>query len=130
MLILVLAGVKAGFQEMATGYILRSGADLWVAQEGTTDMFHSFSILPLDLAGPIAAIEGVASVSPLILRQMELRIGDGHADAAVVGHKDLGGPWRMAKGTDAAGPGEVVVDKVLAANNGLDVGDESRRGRA
>lgn len=92
MLILFLAGVYAGFQESVTAYIEESGADLFIAQEGTTDMFHSFSIVPLNLSERIAAAPGVASVRPLITRQVEIHLDGGHAKASVVGFRDMGGP--------------------------------------
>lgn len=128
MLIVILAGIYDGFNEAATVYVERSGADVFVAQEGTTDMFHSFSILPLNLSDRIASVPGVASVSPLITRQVEVHKSDGHARASIVGYQDLGGPWRVAEGRSTVGPGEIVVDRVLASKNGLEVGSSLRIG--
>lgn len=128
MLILILAGLYDGFQESARAYVEGSGADLFVTQEGTTDMFHSFSILPLNLTAKLTAILGVASVSPLISRQVEIHLTGGHAKAAIVGFEDLGGPWRVIRGTAKVGAREIILDKVLATKDGLDVGSTLKIG--
>lgn len=121
-LIAVVAGIYDGFHEIATTYIEESGADLIVAQEGSTDLFHSFSILPLNLSDSIASIPGVVSVSPLILRLVEVHSGESHSRAAVIGFQDLGGPWHTIKGTKNIVPGEIVLDEIFANRNGLNVG--------
>ena len=46
MLILILAGLYGGWKVRVTAYIDRVQADLWVAQDGASDMFHSGSFLP------------------------------------------------------------------------------------
>jgi len=121
-LILVLAGLYDGFEEGARAYVEESGADLFVAQDGTTDMFHSFSILSLNLSERISAVPGVDAVSPPISRQVEIHLSNGHAKAAIVGFDELGGPWHVIRGRLTVGPRELIVDKTLASKAGLDLG--------
>lgn len=127
-LILILAGLYDGFQNAARIYVEESGADLFVTQEGTTDMFHSFSILPLNLTASLQGMAGVAEVNPLISRQVEIHLENSHAKAAVIGYGNLGGPWQIVRGSGRVGPGEMIVDKALAAKDGLDVGSTVRVG--
>lgn len=126
MLIVILAGIYDGFQVAATVYVKQSDADIFVAQEDTTDMFHSFSILPLNLSDDIASVLGVASVSPLISRQVEIHKDDGHARASVIGYQDMGGPWRVVQGSRDIDSGEIVLDRVFATKNDLQVGSSIR----
>ena len=44
--IIILLGVYSGSLSQMTAYIDHVNADLWVAQAGSPDMIHSFSVIP------------------------------------------------------------------------------------
>lgn len=62
MLIVVLIGLYVGWQIRVTAYIDRVRADLWVAQEGASDMFHATSFLPAGLEASLRRVRGVKAV--------------------------------------------------------------------
>jgi putative ABC transport system permease protein len=127
LLMLFLQGIYAGVLAQSTAYVLNAGADVWVAQEGITDMFHSASILPTALRVELAAVSGVAAVHPLYGRSLHVNVNGGAADLFVVGYDPddgIGGPWEFVRGARRVDPGSVIVDRVFAANNDVSLGDE------
>jgi len=132
MLVLILAGTYDGFYRQAGLFTENSGADLFVSQAGVVDTLHSFSILPLNLTDDVAAVPGVERVCAIISRTVELHVGDAdHPKAILVGYNEshgTAGPWKMLEGERLPGPGEIVVDQIMARKNGLSIGSEARIG--
>ncbi len=130
MLILILAGTYDGFYRQAGLFTENSGADLFVGQAGVVDTLHSFSILPLNLTDDVAAVPGVERVCAIISRTVELHVGDSvHPRAILVGYNEshgTAGPWKILEGKRLPGPGEIVVDQIMARKNGLSLGSEVR----
>ncbi len=126
LLILVLQGLYQGWDRKMGTYIERSGADIWVAQEGADDMFHSFSLLPRDLRNELEDVAGVTKVHPLQSRRYTFEIGSKEAMTVVVGfhpESGVGGPLEMVEGDAVPGPGEIIVDRAYADKHELTVGD-------
>lgn len=127
LLILLLQGLYTGVNEEAARYLRSVGADVWVGQSGTRGGFgHSVSVLPSEMDGQVAAVDGVAEVAPLFGRPVVVSTGDGvEADVFLMGYDPAraGGPPSIVEGEDAPGPGEVIVDRVFARSEGVDVGD-------
>jgi len=132
MLILILAGTYDGFYRQAGLFTENSGADLFVGQAGVVDTLHSFSILPLNLTDDLAGVPGVERVCAIISRTVELHVGDSdHPKAILVGYNEshgTAGPWRILEGERLPGPGEIVVDQIMARKNGLSLGSDVRIG--
>src|SRR3990172_3362617 len=132
MLILILAGTYDGFYRQAGLFTENSGADLFVGQAGVVDTLHSFSILPLNLTDDLAGVPGVERVCAIISRSVELHVGDSdHPKAILVGYNEshgTAGPWRIVEGERLPGPGEIVVDQIMARKNGLSLGSDVRIG--
>lgn len=127
MLILLLQGLYTGVNREAARYLESVGADVWVGQSATRGGFgHSVSVLPRDLHAQLAAIPGVEDVAPLLGRPTVVT-GDGiDADVFLMGYdpaSGIGGPPEKASGEERPGPGEVIVDRVFADQNGVAVGD-------
>ncbi|MEX1172059.1 MAG: FtsX-like permease family protein [Chloroflexota bacterium] len=131
LLILLLRGLYSGFLDQATEYVRSVDADLWVAQAGTPgDFSHSVSLQPADRAAQIRSVESVRRVTPLLGRRVRLGSNGGgsggHVDVYLLGidpATGVGGPPAMEQGRRIPGRGEIVVDRVLAQNQGLEVGD-------
>lgn len=126
-LVVILRALYWGVVQEATRYVRTSGADLWVAQEGTPgDFLQSRSILPLAAGEAIAAVPGVVGVAPLISRPAGFRVGAKDADLFLLGAPAGGGVgWPEAvRGRDRPlAPGEIAVDRVFAKNFDVKVGD-------
>ncbi len=132
MLVLILAATYDGVYRQAGLFVENSGADLFVGQAGVVDTLHSFSILPLNLSGEIAALPGVERVCAIISRTVEAHVGDtDHPRTILVGYNGThgtAGPWRILEGSRLPAAGEIVVDEVLARKDGLGLGSEVRVG--
>jgi hypothetical protein len=66
LLMLSLLGVYYGSLSQARALPENAGADVWVVQDGSSDLFHTFSLLPNGLEENILDIDGVKSVSKII----------------------------------------------------------------
>lgn len=125
-LILVLQGVFAGSEEQVTAYVQESHADVWVMQAGVSNMHMATSVLSADLGPRLKEIEGVRRVSSILYFAGNVRINGSNVFSYMVGFdpaQHAGGPWKMAEGTARVRNGEVVIDKTLAARNGIVIGD-------
>ncbi|MCB0941190.1 MAG: ABC transporter permease [Mycobacterium sp.] len=126
LLVLVMAGIFVGTINQVTTYIDHSRNAVWVTQPGVSQMFRAVSWLPADDRQRLLSLPEVASADP-ILGQPSDFVHDGEQTAYFVLGYDtatgVGGPWAMAEGRAVAGPGEVVLDRILARKNGLRVGD-------
>lgn len=134
LLILVIRGLYVGITAQATSYIRSVRADVWVAQAGTPgDFFHSISLLRDEVGEKIAAVDGVASVDPLVGRPVVFPHRGEDIDFYLLGvdpSTGRGAAESAVEGRRVPRAGEVVVDQVFAQNSDISVGDELElRGR-
>ncbi|MBI5946741.1 MAG: ABC transporter permease [Chloroflexi bacterium] len=125
-LVLLLRGIMDGTVARSTSYIDRSGADLFVASAGVTNMALASSALPADTAARLADVPGVAAGSSIIRLNMIAAANGKTRPSVLIGYAGegaLGGPWKLASGRRVAAAGEVVVDRYLAAELGVRPGD-------
>jgi putative ABC transport system permease protein len=120
LLVLALNAIFAGLEGRLTGYINRSGADVIVAQAGVQTMHMTQSALPETEAQAIAAVDGVASATPILCRSVFVERGDKSGVVALVG----GGPIPGSAHTPT-GRG-IVIDKALAEQLDVGIGDSVR----
>lgn len=126
LLMLILLGVYNGTLKQSAAYVRHVDAGLWVAQAGTKDMFHTFSIVPVSLADEIAGIDGVAQVHLLVTRPTSINIKGKDSSMTIVGYHSqtgVGGPWDIAEGRAPPNPGEIILDRAIMRQNGLKLGD-------
>lgn len=125
-LMLSLSGVYQSYQRRIADFFASVPADIWVVQSGTANFFHSSSILPAGAERDLAAIEGVAAVEPLVIRQVMFDAGGSRSLTNVVGVPEGGslpGSVRLVRGSGAPAKAEIVLDRTLANEAELDVGD-------
>ena len=134
-LIGILLSLFRGWSEKVGEYVEEVPADLWVASEGATDFIQAASILPGSAGTLLRFLPEVDTVSPLIVRPVELaKAGDdpdNDFDIQLVGYDPaiaLGGPLEIVEGKSPPGPGEVVIDKATSDRFGVDIGDSLVRG--
>lgn len=125
-LILLLWGLWAGVGSQARAYPDNVGADLFVAEAGTRTVEIDSTVLTAQDVAAVAAQPGVRAVHPVHYRYTVLELHDRKLFARLVGAGPggLGGPWEITDGRAATGPGEAVVDRSLAGEHGIDVGDD------
>lgn len=115
LLIMVLMGVYQGLNTKLGEYIQTVPADLWVAQEGSKNLFDSTSVLSAVAQSEIERVEGVDSVKVFNGRQITVDVNGAEKRAFVVG---LGGnsgavPPKIVEGTADIKSGEIILDRSL-----------------
>ena len=124
LLILIVVSLYRGWSDVGRLYTQLPG-DVWVSQEGTADPFHSTSFLPARKGAALARIAGVRAVIPAYGRHIAFR-HDGHELDVYVLALDVPAGLRVAAETRARylpPPGEINIDRVLAAEAGVGAGD-------
>ena len=134
-LIGILMSLYRGWDQKVGEYVEQVPADVWVASEGATDFINAPSVLPESVGALLGLLPEVDTVSPLIVRPLEMtKAGDdpgNEFEVQLVGYDPaigLGGPLALVEGKSPPGPGEVVVDKETSDRYGVDVGDRLIRG--
>jgi len=105
--------------------------DLWVVQHGTSDPFHSVSLVERSQLEPVAAIPGVRAVVPVLARAMTFRAGERDVSARLLA-LDL--PPALAtpalRERYAPDTGGMIIDETLSRKSGLSAGDRADLGTA
>ncbi|MCL6526336.1 MAG: ABC transporter permease [Thermaceae bacterium] len=128
-LVLALDAIVNGVEHQLAAYIERSRAEVWVAQSGVRNLHMVASTLPASAVEQVAAVEGVASVTPLLYTSQNVQMGRDNRFSYVFGlppDAAAGGPWRVAAGKALPGPGEAIVDARQARDSGVGLGDSVR----
>lgn len=123
LLMLALDGIVDGAMQQVTRYIETSPADVFVAQQGVSNMHMSSSSVPLTVVGRIRALPGVDWADPVLFESDTLVASDVRLVSYVIGFQSgkPGGPLSLVSGRDP-GPGEIVLDERGAGSLGVGVG--------
>jgi putative ABC transport system permease protein len=134
-LIGILLALYRGWDNEVGSFVEDVPADLWVASDGTTDFSAAASVLPDALGQRLKLVAEIETVSPLIVRPMEMSISGEHPDETfdvqLVGYDPaigMGGPLRHVDGKKHPGPGEIIVDEQMRKRHGVQIGDRLVRG--
>ncbi len=123
---LALDAIFGGVANQLTTYIDRAGADVWVGQAGVRNLHMVASWLPDSVRAEVEAVDGVASVTPILYSTDTIAAGDERTVAYVIGlpaGAEVGGPWKVVEGADRPARGEVVIDRRFANRAGVGLGD-------
>lgn len=126
MLMVLLRGLYVSYEQKVGAYFEHIGSDAWVVQEGTADFFHSFSLVPHDLADQVGALDGVRGVEPYLARQVAFELNGRDVLLYVAGfdpESPITGPIQLVDGTLAVGDDGIVIDEVFASKEGVGLGD-------
>lgn len=127
MLVLIMVGIFVGTTNQVTTYIDHSRGSVWAAQPGVTQMFRSVSWLPEQTSERLEEVEGAEEVDPILGVPMSFDHEGTQTASYLLGYDTdtgVGGPWSLSEGRLNEEPGEVVLDRVMAAKNDVHVGDE------
>ncbi|MCS6925949.1 MAG: ABC transporter permease [Candidatus Binatia bacterium] len=123
-LVLLLMGLYTGWREQMATYLRHVHTDLWVGQKGASDLFHTLSLLPESGVRLLQQVAGVAEVSAFVGRLMTCEVQGRHRHLFVVGvDADHNGPVRLVEGRTTTQEGEIVIDRVFARKEGLQIAD-------
>src|SRR5215472_8817644 len=100
-LAMIQMGLFLGFGHMVTTMIDHTSADFWVVPKGAK-CFEDPSLLDIKLRNRVAAVQGVATVIPLVIGFSDWRLASGEMTPVFVVGTDLrdGGlePWNVVEG--------------------------------
>jgi putative ABC transport system permease protein len=124
-LILILQGLWTGFRVQISTYEDHVGADLFVAEAGARNFFGVPSVLPPGALRAVRDTPGVERADPVVARFAVLDLHGHNQFTFVIGSVPgrTGGPWRISTGRAVRADDEVVVDRSLAYQHGIAVGD-------
>jgi len=124
-LVLVLDGVFAGAMRGVTAYIDNTPFDLVISQQGVRNLHMTSSQFPSADLSPVERVPGVRRVDPILFTSAFLVAGDKRSLAYLIGYEQgrLGAPPEGADVPKELGHGEVVIDKRIAVENDLAIGD-------
>ncbi|MBI2237873.1 MAG: ABC transporter permease [Actinobacteria bacterium] len=124
-LILLLQGLWSGFRVQISAYEDNVGADLFVGEPGTQNFFGVPSVLPAENVSTIRGTPGVDRADPIAVRFAVLDLHGRKQFVFLVGSEPggMGGPWDVASGRPVREDDEVVVDRTLADQHGIGIGD-------
>ena len=125
LLTISLDAIVSGYETQLTAYIERSGADVWVSQEGVKNLHMAASAVPQQLADQMRSVQGVQSVTPILYMGNMVAVGTQKRLSYIIGlpaNPMAGAPWSV-EGTRVPSAGQVVVDRLLADQLGARMGD-------
>ena len=100
-LVMVQMGLFFGFGHMVTTMIDHASADFWVVPKGAK-CFEDPSLLDIKLRNRVAALPGVARVTPLVIGFSDWRLASGEMTPVFIVGADLGDgglePWNVVEG--------------------------------
>lgn len=122
-LVLLLTGLRRGIGEQVTLYLDRQPPVL-VGQAGARNFMAQTSVLPEAFRDRLERVPGVAAATPISQQFAMLTLHDRRVLPLLVGFDpgQPGGPWSMAAGRAPRARGEIVLDRVLGEEHGLEVG--------
>lgn len=127
-LMILLRGLYIAYEHKVGDFYNAMDVDAWVVQKGSADMLHSYSVLPSTLAQTLRKTEGVAEVIPYMARELGFKLQGRDVVLYIAGFapSEQGpgpGPLRMEAGRREIDKDEIIIDKVFAHRNGLQIGD-------
>lgn len=126
MLILFLRGMQAGVFEGTRAYMSNTPGSVVVMPAGVKNTFTATGkYLPAGAEDSVRSVDGVAGLTP-VLRLSAIPDLHGRKEyVIVIGYDPAlgGGAWSLSEGREPAADNEVVLDRVLAARHGFEVGD-------
>lgn len=120
LMVMILEGAFQGEADQMVAFIERSGAAVWVMQDGVSNVHMAASALDEAVAARVRRVRGVAEVAGIVYSGGQAQIGRQERVLYLVGVRpgQRIGPWDLAAGRPRPGRGEVVLPEVLARIGG------------
>ncbi|MFH0992580.1 MAG: ABC transporter permease [bacterium] len=125
-LMLFLMSIYHGVADGSVEYVRQTKADLWVLQEGTTNILRGFSILSTGHGNILRTISGIESVSPLLFLLTTITKGTQSSTVYVAGYDlatGIGAPPQLKEGRSLREDDEIILDRAFALKNSFVLGN-------
>ncbi len=127
LLILIVLALYRGFSRSGQTFRELPG-QLWVVQQGTTDPFHSMSLVGRSELSDVQGVDGVAAVVPVLSRTMEFTV-DRTTESGRLIALDVDAALALPDETKRRflpSEGTIVIDETLSRITGMGTGDSAR----
>jgi putative ABC transport system permease protein len=127
-LILLLGGYRTGVYRQTTAYLDHVPASIVIGQRGVRDFLGTSSVLPPGTQERVDRTSGVARAIPVVSRFVIFERHGRKDGFFLIGYDPVigGGPWRLTDGRTPSGDDEIVVDRTMASQHRLTIGDTIR----
>lgn len=127
-LIFLVEGFWGGLRTQVSAFEDNAGAQVYAGAAGTRNFLSGTSIIPTSALAAVRDTPGVRAADPINARFVVLTFHDRRQAVMLIGYNPggQGGPWNMAEGRPVEGDDEVVLDRVLAEEHGIKLGDSFR----
>ncbi|MBI4571267.1 MAG: ABC transporter permease [Chloroflexi bacterium] len=124
LLILIVLALYRGFSHSGQTFSDLPG-ELWITQQGTTDPFHSVSLIDRVKLDAVSSAPGVAAVVPVLSRQMSFLAGGSETSARLLALEIPESVQLPQELRDRYLPpqGRTIIDSTLSRKTGLREGD-------
>ncbi len=125
-LVIFFDAVFEGEAEQIVAYPKHAQADVWVMQDGVSNMHMASSLVRDSKETLIREVRGVAGVTSILYLNTVISAGGKQWFSYVVGMDEnapRGGPWKMLRGKSSPATGEAILPGVIARLTGLEIGD-------
>jgi putative ABC transport system permease protein len=126
MLILIVLALYRGWSQTG-GIFQQLPGQLWMVQRGTTDPFHSSSLVQVSELQELSAADGVTAVVPVLSRQMNFTAGDSEEEVRLMALDFPAGSPVPSDVRERFLPekGTIIIESTLSRKTGLDEGDKA-----
>ncbi len=124
-LILLLEGLWGGLRVQVSSYEENVGANLFVGEKGVRNFLGEVSAFDSSAVDELRRRPEVKAAWPVNTRFIVLDFHDRKQAAVLVGSVPggMGGPWKIAEGRPVEADDEVVIDRALARQHGVGLGE-------
>jgi putative ABC transport system permease protein len=126
MLILIILALYQGWQVKSTQYMREIETDIWVTQNGSSDLTSSASVIKEATGESLKQLPDVRQVSRFVGRPLQFDLNGEPTNTYIVGvdsNNPVTGPKHIVSGRGKPEVGEIVIDKVLADKRNLSLND-------
>jgi putative ABC transport system permease protein len=129
MLIVIVLALYRGWSQTG-GTFRQLPGQLWVVQEGTTDPFHSSSLVAVPELQELSSLDGVVAAVPVLSRQMNFKVDGSEEEARLMALDFTAGLPVPAdvQGRYLPEPGTIIIESTLSRKTGLSRGDTAEFG--
>lgn len=125
MLMLILNGFLTGLGLQTSAYLDHAPGTVVIARTNVSNFFVAGLPIPPGVDKEVRKIPGVAGVVPLLTRSVYFNLDGQKQSTYMVGYDAAlgGGPWNLGEGREPGTDTEIVVDRILAQQHQLALGD-------
>lgn len=123
-LILVVQSLYYGVRREADAFVRNLPGDVWIAQEGTTDLVFSNSHLPESAAENLCAVSGVQRIYGLSGRLLSPSVNGKFVRTYILSLDPMCGSGEIAGKHVIPPDGTIFIDRTFAGQTGLSEGDQ------